>query len=947
MKYLISALLIIISFGLKAQSFTPESHRQFPFIKVDSAAIYTPGDTVGRGSVAGAIKFKSSDHSFYFHNGTSWHPFVTDSLGMIARLNDKVDSVTLASNILYYWKVGVGYGVTLPIGTDSAYVRIGAPDDSTLVFYRFNGDSTVVSVNTVSGGGGSMVYPGAGIAKSNGSAWVTSLTDNSANWNTVLNRVLYTDTAAMLANYQTQIFQRIKISDTSAMLANYRAWISSKLNTADSLTAYVTPTQLNLKVNIADTAAMLSPYTKNLQDVLNNGNIATFNTDNFRSRIQLQNTNSGNNAGTGSIYYNDLNESLQYYVGSSTNLYMPRGVYFKSGGLNGFKFVADGNSGHARFSFTNNGSATGAVPGFFNLWNDSLQHNNLPQASSIGTKKALVWDNTGNGNFYWVSKDSVGRSPLDTTNYMIRLYNAWGINQTGTFPTKTISVDSFNVASRDYTKKVGDSIRTLITTPTLQQVLTAGSTLTTTNSIALGGNDFAIYGAGVTSISGYNTTRIGATGATSRISFVEANQYTSRMRTENTGSSNGSYIDVYKDSISLQPQFGNLYIDSLNHSITATDKMLVWDSSAKKVATRLIPSGGGATPAGNYGNVQLNRFGSLATPASDSLNFSGGLAVKGTLSATALSTAPGVYNVRIDGSGNFSKQDTLTDFTISNASHYLPDSLVVPVSSNALKIKNPKSGLYNNAATTDSSFTFNADTSSSGLSGKYLRIVDTANIKPRIIAGTNVTITGTYPFVNIAASGGSGGGNVYKDVATQNTFISNIDSAYTTTATAAGTTTLTNASKYTQNFTGSTTQTIVLPDATTLVAGHSYYITNPSTGILTVNKNGGTLLSTIAAGQTLSVTVTDISTSAGGWNYEYSGNSLTTANFVFNETPSGTINGTNATFTLANTPTSGTVRIYLNGLRQKLTTQYTLSGGTITMLNIPGTGDDLIVDYLK
>ena len=49
--------------------------------------------------------------------------------------------------------------------------------------------------------GGSMVYPSAGIALSTGSAWGTSIADNSANWNTVLNRVLYTDTANMLLPY--------------------------------------------------------------------------------------------------------------------------------------------------------------------------------------------------------------------------------------------------------------------------------------------------------------------------------------------------------------------------------------------------------------------------------------------------------------------------------------------------------------------------------------------------------------------------------------------------------------------------------------------------------------------------------------------------------------------------------------------------------------------------
>jgi len=44
---------------------------------------------------------------------------------------------------------------------------------------------------------------------------------------------------------------------------------------------------------------------------------------------------------------------------------------------------------------------------------------------------------------------------------------------------------------------------------------------------------------------------------------------------------------------------------------------------------------GGATPAGNYGNVQINRNGALATPGSDSLDFESatGLTVKGNINA--------------------------------------------------------------------------------------------------------------------------------------------------------------------------------------------------------------------------------------------------------------------------------------------------------------------------
>lgn len=80
------------------------------------------------------------------------------------------------------------------------------------------------------------------------------------------------------------------------------------------------------------------------------------------------------------------------------------------------------------------------------------------------------------------------------------------------------------------------------------------------------------------------------------------------------------------------------------------------------------------------------------------------------------------------------------------------------------------------------------------------------------------------------------------------------------------------------------------------------------------------------------------------------GGGLTSANFIFNEAPSGTINGTNVTFTLANTPTAGTVTLYKNGLILKLTTDYSISGSTITFVIAPlnsGFTDVIITDYLK
>lgn len=69
---------------------------------------------------------------------------------------------------------------------------------------------------------------------------------------------------------------------------------------------------------------------------------------------------------------------------------------------------------------------------------------------------------------------------------------------------------------------------------------------------------------------------------------------------------------------------------------------------------------------------------------------------------------------------------------------------------------------------------------------------------------------------------------------------------------------------------------------------------------------------------------------------------------VWGEVPTGTINSSNTVFTTANTFRPGTVRVFLNGLRQKPTTQYSESAGnTITFVSAPTTGSTIIVDYSR
>jgi hypothetical protein len=234
--------------------------------------------------------------------------------------------------------------------------------------------------------------------------------------------------------------------------------------------------------------------------------------------------------------------------------------------------------------------------------------------------------------------------------------------------------------------------------------------------------------------------------------------------------------------------------------------------------------------------------------------------------------------------------------------------------------------------------------------------------------------------------------------------VNNVTENVTTTPTAGTTTTLTVASSAIQQFTGSSTQTLVLPSATTLVNGTQYFVMNRSSGAVTVNMNGGSLLQTLAASSYAIFTLINNGTAAGTWDAAYSSgggsgtvttvsvvsangfagtvaNAGTTpaitmqtsitgvlkgngtaisaavastdfmapASFVTRETPTGTVNGVNATFTLAATPLSNTEEIYLNGLLQEpgAGNDYTISTNTITMLNIPATGDRLRVNYRK
>lgn len=132
--------------------------------------------------------------------------------------------------------------------------------------------------------------------------------------------------------------------------------------------------------------------------------------------------------------------------------------------------------------------------------------------------------------------------------------------------------------------------------------------------------------------------------------------------------------------------------------------------------------------------------------------------------------------------------------------------------------------------------------------------------------------------------------------ANKNLSANNHINGYATTATAAGTTTLVVGSAQQQFFTGSTTQTVVLPVTSTLVLGQTFEVVNNSSGVVTVQSSGANNITAMAANTVATYTcILTSGTTAASWNAEYSANaagvtSITgTANQVIASASTGAI----------------------------------------------------------
>ena len=144
------------------------------------------------------------------------------------------------------------------------------------------------------------------------------------------------------------------------------------------------------------------------------------------------------------------------------------------------------------------------------------------------------------------------------------------------------------------------------------------------------------------------------------------------------------------------------------------------------------------------------------------------------------------------------------------------------------------------------------------------------------------TVPVAYGGTGVTAS--SGANSVVLRDANQNVTANNFIAAYNVITAAGTTTTLTTASAYYQRISGSTTQTVKLPDATTMANGQGFTFDNDSSGAVTIVDNSSATIDTVPYGGYSILFVESNATSAGSWgkyallpaSYDFS---TTTADF--------------------------------------------------------------------
>ena len=151
---------------------------------------------------------------------------------------------------------------------------------------------------------------------------------------------------------------------------------------------------------------------------------------------------------------------------------------------------------------------------------------------------------------------------------------------------------------------------------------------------------------------------------------------------------------------------------------------------------------------------------------------------------------------------------------------------------------------------------------------KSVNLDASGNVSPlgTVSSGTwqGTTVGVAYGGTGVTTS--SGANSVVLRDSNQNIDVNRLNQTNTNITAAAGTTTLTAASSYSQTLVGTGTQTIKMPDATTLTTGVAFEFNNNATGTLTLTDYANATIATVTSGGAIELVLLANGTVAGTWD---------------------------------------------------------------------------------
>jgi len=315
-------------------------------------------------------------------------------------------------------------------------------------------------------------------------------------------------------------------------------------------------------------------------------------------------------------------------------------------------------------------------------------------------------------------------------------------------------------------------------------------------------------------------------------------------------------------------------LDTLNELATALGNDAAFSTTVtNSIATKLPLAGGTMSGAIAMG---ANKITGLGTPTASTDAATKDYAdTMLPLAGGTLSGSLAMGTNKITGLGNpTNAQDAATKYYIDNVI-LAPSNLTGPITSvgNVTSI----------ASQTGTGTKFVVDTSPT-LVTPVLGVATATSINGTTIPSTKTLVVTTDKLSTLSATTSAELAGVISDETgsgalvfgtsptISNPVINNFVLGYSSTATAGATTTLTNTSNNQQLFTGTTTQTVVMPVASTMTVGTRYLIENNSTGVVTVQSSGLNTIATIPGGISIKITnVLNSGTTAASWDYEYVG----------------------------------------------------------------------------